>query len=172
MFKFDTMRLMVLFLITLSACNPQRKLYKAIDELQRHPIESAKYCADKYPVKDTTIYRDSVKFDTLYMGEYVFDTTVVKDTVYITKTVPKTITKTVTNIKEVYRENTARTEQYRLQYEKCEAKYQALFLDYEKSVKQGFDYRKQRDKMRLWFWILVGAIGAYTVLKVKKILPF
>jgi len=159
-------------LLILASCNPQKKLFKALDELQKHPIESAKYCADKYPVKDTTIYRDSVKFDTLYMGEYVFDTTVVKDTVYITKTVPKTITKTVTQVKEVLRENTARIEQLRLQYEKCEAKYQALFLDYEKSVKQGFDYRKQRDKMRLWFWILVGAIGAYTVLKVKKILPF
>ena len=159
-------------LLILASCNPQKKLFKALDELQKHPIESAKYCADKYPVKDTTIYRDSVKFDTLYMGEYVFDTTVVKDTVYITKTVPKYITKTVTQVKEVLRENTARVEQLRLQYEKCEAKYQALFLDYEKSVKQGFDYRKQRDKMRLWFWILVGAIGAYTVLKVKKILPF
>ena len=159
-------------LLILASCNPQKKLFKALDELQKHPIESAKYCADKYPVKDTTIYRDSVKFDTLYMGEYVFDTAIVKDTVYITKTVPKTITKTVTNIKEVYRENTARTEQLRLQYEKCEQKYQALFLDYEKAVKQGFDYRKQRDKMRLWFWILVGAIGAYTFLRVKKILPF
>ena len=172
MFKFDTMRLMVLLLITLSACNPQRKLYKAIDELQNHPIESAKYCADKYPVKDTTIYRDSVKFDTLYMGEYVFDTTVVKDTVYITKTVPKTITKTVTQVKEVLRENTARVKEFEGKYLTCESKYQSLFLDYEKAVKQGFDYRKQRDKMRLWFWILVGAIGLYIVLKVKKILPF
>jgi len=159
-------------LLILASCNPQKKLFKALDELQKHPIESAKYCADKYPVKDTTIYRDSVKFDTLYMGEYVFDTTVVKDTVYITKTVPKYITKTVTQVKEVLRENTARVEQLRLQYEKCEQKYQALFLDYEKSVKQGFDYRKQRDKMRLWFWILVGAIGAYTFLRIKKILPF
>ena len=158
-------------LLILASCNPQKKLFKAISELQKHPIESAKYCADKYPVKDTTIYRDSVKFDTLYMGEYVFDTTVVKDTVYITKTVPKTITKTLTYTKEIQKES-ARTEQYRLERDKCETKYQALFLDYEKAVKQGFDYRKQRDKMRLWFWILVGAIGLYTVLKVKKILPF
>ena len=158
--------------IVFTACNPSKRLYKAIDELNKHPIESAKYCADKYPVKDTVIYRDSVAFDTLYMGEYVFDTTVVKDTVYITKTVPKTITKTVTQVKEVLRENTARVKEFEGKYLTCESKYQSLFLDYEKSVKQGFDYRKQRDKMRLWFWILVGAIGAYTFLRVKKILPF
>ena len=158
--------------IVFTACNPSKRLYKAIDELNKHPIESAKYCADKYPVKDTVIYRDSVAFDTLYMGEYVFDTTVVKDTVYITKTVPKTITKTVTQVKEVLRENTARVKEFEGKYLTCESKYQSLFLDYEKAVKQGFDYRKQRDKMRLWFWILVGAIGLYTVLKVMKILHF
>lgn len=159
-------------LLILASCNPQKKLFKALDELQKHPIESAKYCADKYPVKDTTIYRDSVRFDTLYMGEYVFDTTIVKDTVYITKTVPKTITKTVTNIKEVYRENTARVEQLKLQNEKCEAKYQNLFLDYEKAVQQAFEYRKQRDKLRLWLLFLAGVNMLYIFLRIKKILPF
>jgi len=154
------MKIISIFFIILVSCNPQKKLYKAIDELQKHPIESAKYCADKYPVKDTTIYRDSVRFDTLYMGEYVFDTTVVKDTVYITKTIPKVITKTVTQIKEIYRENTARAEQFRLERNQCESKYQALFLDYEKAVKEGKEWRgKARERMWLLIAVIIACVG-------------
>ena len=122
-----------IFLILLS-CNSEKKLQKSIKRLNDNPIESAKYCADKYPVKDTIII-DSTKFDTLYVGEYIFDTTYVdkKDTVvkYITKTLPeKVITKTVT--KEILRENTARVEQFREQYISCEKKYSSLFLEKEK----------------------------------------
>jgi len=167
------MKILIIILLFLASCNPQKRLYKAVSELNKHPIESAKYCADKYPVKDTVIYKDSVTLDTIFVGDVYYDTVETKDTVYITKTLPgKTITKTITQVKEVLRENTARVEEFKLKYLSCEQKYQALFLDYEKAVKEGFEYKKQRNKMRLWFWVLVGAIGAYTVLKVKKILPF
>lgn len=159
----------------LSSCDPQRKLHKALDELQKHPIESAKYCADKYPVKDTIVKGDSViVYDTLW-GIYN-DTSYVDriDTInnVVTKIVPKIITKTITIIDTVYRENTARVEQLNLQNAKCESKYQELFLKYEQSVEQGFQYKKQRNKMRLWFWILVGAIGGYTFLRFRKLIPF
>jgi len=162
--------LLVLFIV---GCNPQKRLYKAVSELNKHPIESAKYCADKYPVKDTVIYKDSVTLDTIFVGDVYYDTVETKDTVYITKTLPgKTITKTITQMKEVLRENTARVEEFKLKYLSCEGKYQALFLDYEKAIKEGFEYKKQRNKMRLWLGILIAAIGVYTVLKFKKILPF
>lgn len=34
------------------------------------------------------------------------------------------------------------------------------------------DMKDKRDKWRLWFWILLGAIGAYTALKIKRIISF
>lgn len=167
--------LLLFWVLILASCNPSRKLHKALDEIAKHPIESAKYCADKYPPKDTLIKGDSViVYDTLW-GVYT-DTSYVEriDTInnVVTKIVPKIITKTVTIIDTVYRENTARVEQFKLQYDKCESKYQELFLKYEKAVEQGFEYKKQRNKMRLWFWILVGAIGAYVGLRVRKLIPF
>lgn len=165
--------LLIFWVLILSSCNPQRKLHKALDEIAKHPIESAKYCADKYPPKDTIIKGDSVVvYDTLW-GVYN-DTTYRVDTInnVVTKIVPKIITKTITIRDTVYRENTARVEQLNLQYDKCESKYQELFIKYEKAVEQGFEYKKQRNKMRLWFWILVGAIGGYTFLRVRKLIPF
>lgn len=156
-----------------SSCDPQKKLHKALTEIAKHPIESAKYCADKYPPKDTLVKGDSiVVYDTLW-GVYN-DTTYRVDTInnVVTKIVPKIITKTITIRDTVYRENTARVEQLNLQYVKCEGKYQELFLKYEKAVEQGFEYKKQRNKMRIWFWILVGAIGGYTFLRFRKLIPF
>ena len=172
LFGFLMLLTLLVMILGAASCNPQKRLYKAVSELNKHPIESAKYCADKYPIVEKYVKGDSVTvYDTLW--GYYTDTLIIKDsTKPLPKPVPKIITKTITIVDTFFKDNTARVTEFKLKYLSCEGKYQALFLDYEKAVKEGFEYKKQRNKMRLWFWVLVGAIGAYTVLKVKKILPF
>lgn len=163
----------ILTIIAFNACNPSKKLHKAIDELNKHPIESAKYCADKYPVKDSIVKGDTITVtDTLWGIVTDTVTDVYNDTVFVTKFQDRVINKTRTIRDTIYRENTAKVQQLSLQIANCEQKYQKLFLDYEQAVRQGFEYKKQRNKMRLWFWILVGAIGGYTFLRVRKLIPF
>lgn len=163
----------LLTIVALASCNPQRKLQKALDEIAKHPIESAKYCADKYPVKDSIVKGDTVTVtDTLWGIVTDTVTDIYNDTVFITKFQDRVINKTKTIRDTIFRENTAKVQQLSLQIANCEQKYQKLFLDYEKAVKEGFDYKKQRNKMRLLFWILVGAIGGYSFLRVRKLIPF
>ncbi len=202
----------LLTIVALASCNPQRKLQKALDEIAKHPIESAKYCADKYPViprVDSSLYLDSKrKIDSIIS---LLDTSKIiteKERVALVSEIErlksirpdcdsicdpvyrlaakeanrankfesnyKALLLEIKNIKPVVKTeiDSALTEQYRLQNIKCESKYQELFLKYEQSVEQGFQYKKQRNKMRLWFWILVGAIGGYTFLRFRKLIPF
>lgn len=162
-----------LILLTIASCNPQKKLQKALNEIAKHPIESAKYCADKYPVKDSIIKGDTITVTDTVWG-LVTDTVtdIYNDTVFVTKFQDRVINKTRTVKDTIFRENTARVKELEQRYLNCEGKYQALFLKYEQAVQQGFEYKKQRNKMRLWFWILVGAIGGYTTLRVRKLIPF
>ncbi len=122
---FFLMIALFLLLIMFAGCNPQRKIDKAKLRLDSSG-QAAAYCALRFPVKDSIIIRDSVHFDTLYQGETFFDTvTVIKsDTVFktIVKTLPaQVITKTQVVTKEVWRENTAKYEALKTEYDKCKA---------------------------------------------------
>ncbi len=153
----------------LVACNTVEKAKKTLSD---NPIESAKYCADKYPVKDSIIYRDSTHLDTVYVGnDPVFDTLVRHDTVFITKTLPaKVITKTVTQLKEVYKENTARVTQLQLELAKSQQYGDRLQGELAKSEKQSAEYKGQRNKARWQFWGLLLLLGVGVALKLKKII--
>ena len=147
----------------ISCGNPVRK---AISTLDSNPVDAAKYCADKYPVKDSVIYKDTLRLDTLYMGDIVFDTIVTKDTVYITKTLPaKTIVKTITQTKEVYRENTARVTQLQLELAAKQQEADKLQGDLAKSEKDSSTYKSQRNKARFNLWLIVALAGAWTFRK-------
>lgn len=155
----------------IGAMSCTNKIAKAKDTFDNNKKEAAEYCADKFPVKTEYIKGDSVLvLDTLYVGENVFDTVTVetKDTVYrtITKTLPaKVITKTITVTDTIVKENTAKA----VYYEKLNIEKDATIAVLQS---QFSDMKSSRNKFRLWFWILVGAIGLYTALKIKKILPF
>ena len=131
----------------------------------------AKICADEFPVKEVFIKGDSVLlFDTLYVGENIFDTVykTFNDTVtrVVTKTLPaKIITKTIRITDTIVKENTARIEAMQIEINnlKADNQFKQLKID---------DLKQSRNKFRLWFWILVGAMGAYTILKIKKIISF
>lgn len=107
----------ILFVIAFIGCTTVEKAKKKLDE---NPVEAGRYCAEKFPVKDTVVFtEDSIHFDTIYVdqGEVpLIDTASKNDTIVITKTITlpgKVITKTVEHEKIVQKENTARVEALR-----------------------------------------------------------
>ena len=154
----------------LSSCNPQRKIQKA-ERVLKDADALAKICADEFPVKEVFIKGDSVLlFDTLYVGENIFDTVykTFNDTVtrVVTKTLPaKVINKTIRITDTIVKENTARIEDFNIQLRNKEIENGILKADR--------DNWKSKAKQRFW-WLLIaiGAMGAYTILKIKKIISF
>ena len=150
-----TLGLLILCLVLmLTSCVTTEKAQRVLEKKQ----VLAKVCAEKYPVKTEYIKGDSViTIDTLFVGnDVIFDTvySVAKDTVIITKTVPvtKIISKTVHVVDTVVKENTAAVEAAKIALNKCNDKYAALFLKYEKLFGQSDKYRKQRNTA---YWIII-----------------
>lgn len=146
-----------------AGCSPSRKVEKAINILNNNPDKASSYCATRFPLKDTVIYRDSIKYDTIFaLTPVQVDTIFKKDTTIITITSPtKTIVKTVTQYKEVIKEPTAKIEEQRQLYLACEKRYQELYIKYE-----GEEVAKKAWKERFW-WILIvaAALLGFTIRK-------
>lgn len=147
---------LILLLLLMAGCNPQRKIDKAKLRLDSSG-QAAAYCALRFPVKDSIIIRDSVHFDTLYQGETFFDTATVveSDTVFktIVKTLPaQVITKTQVVTKEVWRENKAAYDSLKAYYEK---KVSDLQFANKKLAAYSDNLKKQRSTL---FWLLLAAL--------------
>ncbi len=157
-YSFILAAMLIMLAALVLSCNVQQK---AINTFNKHPELSSLYCAEKYPVKDTVIIRkDSVSFDTLVLENMVIDTihSVYNDTVFqtVTKTLPaKTITKTVTQVKEVVRENTARVKQLELSGVALQQENSELQEDNEAKAVKISALKKERNKWRLYFFILL-----------------
>lgn len=144
-----------LLAILLVGCDPANKLQKAINRLNANPLEAARFCGDRFPPKEITVYRDSISLDTIYLEYTRTDTMVVNDTVRITITSPaKVITKTITKYKEVQVENTAKVQEKEKLYLACEDRYQKLYVKWELT-----EQSKKSWRSKFW-WVLFVAIGA------------
>lgn len=149
------MRYLLLLLPVLAACNTQRQLQKAKDRLSDNPLEAARFCSDKFPGKDSIVYRDTIKLDTMYVGLLQVDTVRREDTVVITKTSPsKIITQTKIQYKEVVKTDQSKIEEQRQLYLACEERYQKLYLKCEQAEKERKAWRTK------FWWVLFVAIGA------------
>ena len=162
-----TIGVAVMIVGCLSSCLTTQKAKDFLKEKDK----LAEICAETYPVKEVYIKGDSVTvLDTLYVGENLFDTLyyTIKDTVtrVITKTLPaKIITKTIHVTDTIVKENTARIEDFNIQLRNKDIENGILKADR--------DNWKSKAKQRFW-WLLIaiGAMGAYTILKIKKIISF
>jgi hypothetical protein len=145
----------------LFGCTTTRKAFDIVGR----PENSGKLstlCADKYPVKDSVIVRDSISFDTIYVGsDPVFDTIRIGDTVRIIKTVEKVVTKTVTQVKEVYRENTARVVSLRKQVEGLSGAVDKAVGERDEWMDAAKQFKGQRNKAYMWWGVLVASCLVY-----------
>jgi hypothetical protein len=88
----------IFFLLVLIGCTTQKK---ATNYFNNHPDQLAPICADKFPVKDSLVTRDSVRFDTLFIEG---DPVVLKDSFYIKgDTVVKVVTKECPKVQTIFK---------------------------------------------------------------------
>lgn len=148
-----------------TSCNTEKRLQKA-EVLLASKGRLPEICADRFPPKDSIVYRDSVHFDTLYTSLYSVDTIVSNDTIRIVTTLPaKVITKEVIKFRDVYRENTAKVVDLQLKYNNCGSELNELKLELQKT-KNEVDKWKGTAKERWWFlWILLLVAVAITFRK-------
>ena len=141
-----------IFVICTIGCATEKQLQKAETKLAQAG-RLAQICADRFPSRDSIVYRDSVRVDTAYEGEYIFDTIRVNDTVYITKNVPVKVYKIM--YKTVYKERTDKIEAVQLQLEACNNEFAELslgMLDTQKALDQA---KKDAKFYFWWLWIVV-----------------
>lgn len=148
----------IFWLLILISCSQERKVQRAVDVLSQEPSAAASFCSNRFPSKDTTIYKDSLVFlDTLYQISPA-DTIVREDTVVITITSPsKTITKTIVKTKEVIKQPIEKVEEQRQLYLACESRYQALYLKWEATELQ----RKKWNERFWWLLLVLAALTGY-----------
>jgi hypothetical protein len=154
------------------SCNPTQK---AIKRLDKNPEAASEYCAAKYPTKDSIVINDVISYDTvtnevvevdtIYKVEDYSDTVIME----VTKTLPaKTIVKKVAQIKEVFRENTARLANLEIRNAVSDAEKAKLIEQGDLYVKKIKELKRERNKWRLYFFILLAA--TLTVLVREKFL--
>lgn len=161
----------------LTGCVSQRKAEKFY---QKHPEKLAQACSEHFPVKDSSIVRDSVRFDTLFLeGEPV----VLKDSFFIkgdtivkviTKECPKveTIVKTSRHDSIIYRrdiayEATLNYKNVSLEREVAQSETKAAAV--EDALQKS---NEGRSKWRKWCLITWAICGAYIGLRIFARLPF
>lgn len=110
--------IIIIALHFLSGCSESKQIAKAKQRLDSNPIEAAKYCAAKFPVKEQVIFTPgAIRIDTVWQAysDYVPFDCPPSDTVVTYKVdvkfKEKIITRTVTDTITIVRENTARVDQ-------------------------------------------------------------
>jgi hypothetical protein len=145
----------------LFGCATQKKAEKYY---KKHPVELAKECAEKFPVTERYLPGDTVtNYDTLWGIETITDTLISEPQVITevrTVTVPKIITKTNTIRDTVVMENTAKTYVLNSQIAKLIASKEILESDLSGMT-------DKRDYWRTRFFILLGLVVIYGLLKLK-----
>lgn len=156
----------IVLVIFFASCTPNRKFAKAVRTMDNDPEQAAWYCATKFPVKDTIIYRDSVTYDTIINDNYIHDTATIHDTTTITKSSPaKTLVKTVYKVKEIVRENTAKVKA--LEYALSDATKLIAKKDaqVDECQKKSDEWKGLAKKRFWWLLLLIAAVGGWILRK-------
>lgn len=146
-------------MLYLSSCNPVKRVLKDPFKTQQVFDEGVKlgWCVnDSVYISDTTII-----LDTLNVIETVSDTVQIGDSVWIDRVEYRTITKTVT-----IRDTTVITDNSRINLlQKQLIKQDGEIIQLDNKVKEAKaetkKSRQERNKWRLWFFLLLGAFGVW-----------
>ena len=148
-------------LLFLFSCNTQKRAMKYLDE---NPFKAAEYCAEKFPVKDTSYILDSVLlFDTLYLENTIYDTLQIKgESIIIERSLPtKTITKTIRRDSIILRRDRA--------FEKYQEGVIADLNFKNKTMTSENVILQEKATKRGWtMWGLLIIIGLFVGLKIRK----
>lgn len=139
-------------------CNSEKQLVKSEVRLAKAGL-LPKICADRYPQKDTIIYRDTTIIDSLY--EYMpipVDGEVIYDTIL------KTIVKTVYKEKIVRFQDMAKINDLQVQLEAIRGELKACNQQKDKYIAQR-DIAENKAKNRLWLWLVIGFLLIWTFRK-------
>lgn len=166
----------------LGSCHSEQKaLRKTQEYLFSHPDFSAGYCAEQYPVKDSIITRDSVRYDTLYVqwpeepGDSTtpFEVSPEQPTAISPsggggKVITRYITKTIRKDSIIYKRDMAEERRLNLSLQACQGNNNNL-INKNDGLQQQLNEWKGKAKARWWWIITIIAAGAtYTVIKFKK----
>lgn len=158
--------IIIMLVLIATSCLPNRKFAKAVRTMDSDPEQAAWYCAIKFPVKDTIIYRDSVTYDTIINENYIHDTATIHDTTTITNTSPaKTLVKTVYKVKEIVRENTAKVQA--LEYALSDATKLIAKKDaqVDECQKESNEWKGLAKKRFWWLLLLIAAVAGWVLRK-------
>jgi hypothetical protein len=156
--------IIIMLVLIATSCLPNRKFAKAVKIMNDQPDQAAWYCAVKFPVKDTVIYRDSITYDTIVNTNYFSDTTTIHDTTTITSPA-KTLVKTVYKVKEIVRENTAKVQA--LEYALTESTKIISKKDSEvdECREKSNEWEKLAKKRFWWLLLLIAAVAGWILRK-------
>jgi len=156
--------IIIMLVLIATSCLPNRKFAKAVKIMNDQPDQAAWYCAVKFPVKDTVIYRDSITYDTIVNTNYFSDTTTIHDTTTITSPA-KTLIKTVYKVKEIVRENTAKVQA--LEYALTESTKIISKKDSEvdECREKSNEWEKLAKKRFWWLLLLIAAVAGWILRK-------
>lgn len=156
--------IIIMLVLIATACLPNRKFAKAVKIMNDQPDQAAWYCAVKFPIKDTVIYRDSITYDTIVNTNYFSDTTTIHDTTTITSPA-KTLVKTVYKVKEIVRENTAKVQA--LEYALTESTKIISKKDSEvdECREKSNEWEKLAKKRFWWLLLLIAAVAGWILRK-------
>lgn len=143
------------------SCNVQKRINKA-EALLSQKGKLAQICADRFPLKDSIVYKDSIKYDTMYEGIYSIDTVYKGDSVvkvYLTSPA-KVVTKQVVKYSYIYRENTAKIADCQKKNEELVNKIVKFEEERAKTIRELNEWKSVAKKRGWFLWILlVLAIG-------------
>lgn len=153
----------ILVAIITTGCNPVARVignpkhYKAITE---HVISSGACVNDSVYISDTTII-----LDTLYTIDYTSDTVRVGDSIYIDRVEYRTIDK-IHKVKETITiTDNSRIALLQKELIKKDGELIAKNDELIKSKAETKEARKERNKWRLYFWLVLAAITAFILRK-------
>ena len=161
---FREMKYLV-FILAFFSCNTERQLQKAEVRLAsagRLP----QICQDRFPARDSIVYRDSVSYDSIWLETSVTDTLNTKDTIQL-----PSVTKTVYKFRDVYSLGTA-------QLAACQAQatsLQRVIGEQQRTIADQasrlaacdttIQQWKNKASQRIWLWIIIGLLVGWIVRK-------